>query len=484
MRRPAAGNDMRSLVAPAPARRPRRVHAGQVLVLALVLLGLAGLAWVQLYQGGQLIHEKTRLVHATDAAAYGGAVVQARAFNFLALANRAQVAHQVALAHLVTLDAWAQFGVTEGARAAQGNPPVFLVAALFGAEHGAAYGAALKARGVAPLRPGLAQAMIEHDRVAHEVLWRAQQAVQQTLPVVRERAMQAVLQANFPEAGAAGQVALDPVPLSDDLPGALQAAIGRGADPLRDVALQALADHPFLAPRHHETRNPWVVSARCPGLRHVLRRRGGTRLDADDNWWADDTQAYHALRSNRWIGCYYREYPMGWAETALQVRHGTTALDHIADPPWHFANEPFWRWVQRRTGWHLRDGRDNPLTNSWAVAQRARYQGRGFGGLVDLAASAPPALRLAIRVARPLPALRVAGGASVVRLVGERWLPRWQLPGRQLAALAAAEVVFQAPRRPGVAAEPPSLFTPGWSARLVPARQDERALARQRQVRS
>lgn len=463
-------------------RASRRTQGGQALVLGLALLALAALAWVQLYQGGQLVHEKTRLVHATDAAVYSGAVVQARALNFLALANRAQVAHQVALAHLVTLDTWAAFGVNEAARVAQGNPPAYLVAALFGPRHGAAYTAALQAGAAAAVRPALRQAMQAHDRVVHDVLWPAQQAVMHTLPEVREQAMVEVLRANFPGSGAVASVGLDPRPLSDALPGALQASIGRGADPLRDLALQALAGHPFLAPRNHETRNSWVVSGRCPGLRHVLRRRGSTRLDASDNWWSNDTQSYHALRSNRWIGCYYREYPMGWAESSVRARFGTTDLEHTTDPPWDFAREPFWRWVQRRTGWDLQAGATNPLANSWAVAQHSHYSGRGFGGLVDLAPQArQPALRLAIRTWRPRSALRVAGGSSQVALLGERWMPRWRLPGDQIGAVAAAEVVFRAAARPGQPREGVSLFTPGWSVRLVPVTAAERDVARQRQ---
>lgn len=464
---------------------PRR-SGGQALILALALLTLGVLALVQLYQAGQLVHEKTRLAHATDAAAYGGAVVQARALNFLALANRAQVAHQVALAHLVTLDAWASFGVTEAGRAAQGNPPAYLIGALFGARHGAAYAAALRAGTAAALRPALAQAMAEHDRVVHEVLWPAQQAVQQGLAEYRYRAMLSILQANFPGPGVAAEVGLDREPLHDDAADALVPALGRGADPLREWTLRGLQDHLFLAPRHHETRNTWMVSSRCPGLRHILRRRGATRLDESDNWWADDTQSYHALRSNRWIGCYYREYPMAWAETQLERRWNATELEHVENPRWTFADEPYWRWVQRQTGWQLQTGSSNPLANSWAVSQRRQQRGRGFGGMVDLRTSARHTpLRVAIRAHRPLSALRVAGGASQVRLAGKWLRPVWNLPGDQLASIAAAEIRFQPAggdvRAWGSEAPPAHLFTPGWTARLVPVNALERERARQRQ---
>ncbi|MGE4337173.1 MAG: hypothetical protein AB7E55_14515 [Pigmentiphaga sp.] len=465
------------MIRPPSAGRGFPPQRGQALVLGLFLLALASLAWIQLYQGGQLIHEKNRLVHATDAAAYSGAVVQARALNFLALANRAQVAHQVALAHLVTLDAWSAYGAHAAQRVAQGNPPAYLIGALFGPTHGAAYTAALGAGSEAAWRLALAEAIQAHDRLAHDVLWRAQLAVLESLPEVRGQVMQAVLQANFPAPGPAGEVRLDGRPLTDDLPGALAAGIGATATPLRDLVLQAVGDHPFLAPRHHETRNAWIVSSRCPGLRHILRRRGQTRLDADDGWWADDTQSYHALRSNRWIGCYYREYPMGWAETATAPDGKSSGLEHIETPPRDFAAEDFWRWVRRRTGWDLQTGTDNPLANSWAVADARRHHTRGFGGMVDFVDDRrSSSLRFAIRAFRPRAALAVAGGTSQVRMA-PRWMPVWALPGEQLAAIAAAETVFVA-ALPG---EAPSLFTPGWHARLVPVRDEEREEARHRQ---
>lgn len=455
--------------------RPRQ--RGQALVLGLFLLALAALAWVQLYQGGQLIHEKNRLVHATDAAAYSGAVAQARALNFLALANRAQVAHQVALAHLVTLDAWSAYGARAAQRVTQGNPPAYLIGALFGPAHGAAYTAALGAGAEGARRAALADAIRAHDRLAHDVLWHAQRAVLESLPGMRGQAMQAVLQANFPAPGPAGEVRLDARPLADDLPGALAAGVGASAAPLRDLVLQAVGDHPFLAPRHHEARNAWVVSSRCPGLRHILRRRGQTRLDADDGWWADDTQSYHALRSNRWIGCYFREYPMGWAETATAAEGQPSGLDHVEAPPRDFATEDFWRWVSRRTGWDLQTGTGNPLANSWAVADARRHPTRGIGGMVDLVDDRRSAsLRFAIRAFRPRAALAVSGGTSQVRIT-PRWVPDWALPGDQFAAIAAAETVFVAAAR----GEAPSLFTPGWHARLVPVRDEERLEARRRQ---
>ena len=97
--------------------------------------------------------------------------------------------------------------------------------------------------------------------------------------------------------------------------------------------------------------------------------------------------------------------------------------------------------------------------------------------MVDLAGEQRVSrLRFAIRAFRPHSALAVAGGASELRLAS-RWAPAWALPGDQMAAIAAAETVFVA----AAAGEAPSLFTPGWHARLVPVRAQEREEARRRQ---
>ncbi|MCK9511633.1 MAG: hypothetical protein M0R28_10440 [Pigmentiphaga sp.] len=168
---------------------------------------------------------------------------------------------------------------------------------------------------------------------------------------------------------------------------------------------------------------------------------------------------------------------MGWAETATAAEGQPSGLDHVEAPPRDFATEDFWRWVSRRTGWDLQTGTGNPLANSWAVADARRHPTRGIGGMVDLVDDRRSAsLRFAIRAFRPRAALAVSGGTSQVRIT-PRWVPDWALPGDQFAAIAAAETVFVAAAR----GEAPSLFTPGWHARLVPVRDEERLEARRRQ---
>jgi hypothetical protein len=84
-------------------------QCGQALVLGIFFL-LAGLAGTYfLFNTGQVITEKSRLVTAADAVAYGAGVMQARALNFDAYGNRALVANEVLIAQMVSLSSWSQY---------------------------------------------------------------------------------------------------------------------------------------------------------------------------------------------------------------------------------------------------------------------------------------------------------------------------------------------------------------------------------------
>src|SRR5690606_20238246 len=121
-----------------------------------------------------------------------------------------------------------------------------------------------------------------------------------------------------------------------------------GQGDLRALVQQAADLYRFLDRRDHTERNHWAVDPRCPHLRHQLRRRGHTFLGPDGRWQSIDTESFHALRSNRWVGCYYREYPMGWGWIP-GVHSQSFQQEHVADPPDAFSAQDFWRWVQEST---------------------------------------------------------------------------------------------------------------------------------------
>lgn len=422
-----------------------RVHSsaqdtqrGQSMVLGLLLASLAALAMLRYFGVGQVLGAKADQTHALDAATYSGALVQARALNLLSLINRAQVGHQVAMAHLVTLGSWALLGGHEAGQARQGNPPAYLIGMMFGPSHGAAYAASLAATGKthdAQAYGQLAQAYVQHDRLVHETLFKAQQAVVQALGQARRNAMVEILNRRYPDQNYSLEVT------DDGLPGYLTL---QGGTALSPFIRQAVFSYPFVQPRNDTARNPWMVNPRCPHMRHELRRRGETRLTADGQWEANDTQSYHALRSNKWIGCYYREYAMGWGWIAGQAEP-VTDLPYVDNPPDNFSAQDFWRWVGQSTDWNIFSGSDNPMANSRAMASRPRWSVRGLPGYFDV---------------------RVANRAQPLYFAAQ--LRRQVASGEVVQTQSAAETFFQRPlARPDGRLEQQNLFNPYWQARLA-----------------
>ncbi|WP_323011262.1 hypothetical protein [Castellaniella sp.] len=416
---------------------------GQVLVLGMLLAALLALAWLRYFAGGQVVAAKARMVHGLDAAAYSGALVQARTLNFLSYLNRAQLGHQVAMAHLITLGSWAHYGGTQATRLAQGNPPAYLVGMLFGPAHGQAYLSAAAATGLnlqAGIHSPVGQAYAAHESFVHDYARGLSRTLMRDLPAARMAAIRAVLEAHYPERPAH---ALQPTLTEDAWPDLLQV---RPADTALFSLVRDLAGlYRFLDPRDDTVQNPWVVFPQCPHLRHELRRRGGTSMDSQGRWQSGDTQSFHALRSNKWVGCYYREYVMGWAWLPSQDGQ-VMAGDHVSDPPENFSEQDFWRWVQSATSWDLLGRADNPLANSYALAQQQRWPSRGLPDYLDIKPGKGP--------------------QAATGFVLELDLP--DEAGMAVRSRSAAESLFSRPqrRRDGLD-EAPNLFHPYWHARLA-----------------
>lgn len=416
---------------------------GQALVLGMLLIGAALLVFARYFAVGQVVAAKSRQLHALDAAAYSGALVQARALNMLAYVNRAHAGHQLAMAHLVTLGSWAALGGTQSGQVGSGNPPPHLIGMFFGPEHGAAYQAARRASGLQTLAAGthgqLAQAYSAHDSVLRHVLTAVQHDIVSTLPEARRQAMHAVLSANYGKKPAEQGFRL--VVDYDNWPGYLQPYSGHGA--LRGMVEDISHLYGFLSARNHTQRNPWVVDARCPGLRHELRRRGSTQLDAQGRWQSTDTQSFHALRANRWIGCYYREYAMGWGWIPSAATQ-TIGVPHVDDPPDNFSSQDFWRWVQASTNWDIVTGDANPMANSRASASRQRWQGGGLPSYIDISSYVDAALGFGVSLQHPGP------------------------EGLTVGTQSAAETFFARPvAREDGRREAANLFHPYWQARVA-----------------
>lgn len=443
------------------------VMRGQALPLVLALISVGSIAWIALYNVSQTASARVRLTHAADAVAYSGAVAQARSLNMLAYINRAHVAHQVAMAHLVTLSSWAQYGQTQAQQRASRNPPSTLIKGLFGASVGKAYAQALSTEDIAP---ALAHAFQQHDDVVHRILQQSSVSVVESLKNSRQQMMSRVLRANYPEYGGEGgrpeggplQIAL----LSDGLPGYIRSYPGRQAGRLRHMVEHAAQRYDFLQRRNQTRRHNSIVKDQCPAKRHELRRRGNTRLEIDGNWSARDTLSFHALRSNRWIGCYYREYAMGWGDNSPQSKKNPRPNQR---PPHGFAQQDFWRWVHKHTTWDLSSGRSNPMAKAYAEFSATHWASRGLPNYYELnddAAYRP--LRFAIQLRHS------AARSGMQGVTNSRLTPIGRYAHHGLGANgfvtvnSAAHVYFAPPSQNDGNNELASLFRPYWQARLSP----------------
>ena len=442
-----------------------------------------GISLVVLYNLGQTVGARQRLTHAADAAAYSGALEQARALNALAYINRTQIAHQVAMAHLVTLAASAQYARALQAQRNRGNPPAGLIAMLFGPDVGAAY---QTAPAVPDAEQRLASAFGEHDRVVHQVLEASAASAVAGLAASRERIMNKVLSANLSDdapasgAGAAPGRGASLRLLSDGWPGYVARRLATREAGLRPAVEQAVQRHGFLDRRNATRRNPWMVHPLCPLHRHELRRRGYTWLGPDGRWGALDTQSYHALRFNRWRGCYFREYAMGWGTAQGQKIKAPEGLEYVDEPPLDFSDQDFWRWVELSTNWDLLKDISNPMANSYAMAAAQRWPGRGLPAYRDIALprSGEP-LRFAVAVRLAGASLKTTDADSAVRAPFRRFRYAALGPEDAVTVTSAAETYFARPeRRADGRDELATLFRPYWQARLSAITAGEAAQAR------
>jgi len=420
------------------------------MLVGLVLCALGVLAWLLMLELGQRVHDKSSLHRATDAASYSAALIQARALNMHAYLNRAQIAHQLAMAHLIGAANAAQFRQKMGQQAQRRNPPPWLIGAFFGPQHSAAYVGAISGGLTGQFsQQGFRDSFLRHERMVHQVLGKVRQQQLQQLSQQQERAIHQILIRNLGQSGSAMR-ATTLKELGVSVQFVLNESTGFIAEHSahdqvwRNFLTTLVGQYGFLDERDQTRRNVWMVNARCPLKRHELRRRGRLVLGSDGQWHSEETLSFHALRHNRLIGCYHREYPMGWA--VLSTDKAEQALKISAATPTNFARKSFWRWAQKKGGrfWNIFGGRENPVAQSWGEGVALKWESKGLGKYAQITTgrdSAP--VRIALKVSQQL-----RSGATLV-------------------SQSSAQAYFHSPssQRP---ASRSNLFEPYWRATLIP----------------
>ena len=484
---------MRRLPPPCRACALCRQH-GQALVLGIFLL-LAGLAGTYfLFNTGQVLTEKNRLVTTADAVAYGAGVMQARALNFDAYGNRALVANEVLIAQMVSLSSWSQYVKTHAE-----NLPWQFPECMDPNGVGAGYGAAFKydayfagacylsvqyagefVAQAAEQLPALMQKIVVAVEANKKLIQVAQKALHgpgsgnaplSAFQLSRAAVMQEIADANY---RGDGSVTATAQLLTDNWPGFTHRYEGEERARFAEVAKAAAYSDDFVRQRN------WNAIALAPDPRewacvlsnrkNSVKRRGGTELVNYDEWKAEDTESYWEFHNVGRIfkRCGRRENPIAWGE---QQAHPEDADQD--DSPAALGG--------------------SPATNSYAHQLASSDQWTEYTGLPafqDLSAdqlrqgAANPRLKLQVRLTRKRDQLATPEGRSAIRQAPDpggarRNVTAYQsdLSGGEMTASAAVEVWFERP--PGNAnnawgsstrgkpSELPSLFNPYWQVRLL-----------------
>jgi hypothetical protein len=463
-----------------------RRQRGQALVFGIFLLlaGLAGLFF--LFNTGQVTAEKTRLVTAADAVAHGAGVMQARALNFDAYANRALVANEVLVAQMVSLSSWAQYAQTHAENLPWRFPECadpYGYGAMFGAafRYGAPY-AGLCYLSVQYAGDYVAKIAEQVPQVAADVVAAVEAnkaailAAQAFLhapgafEAARNALMQEIADANYAGDGA---VTASAQTAGDGWPGFTRRYQGDERGRIAELSSAAAGADSFVRQRN------WTATAAAPpfwewacalaGRRNSVRRRGGTELINYDEWKAEDTESYWEVHNvGRWFPrCGADEQPIAYGE---QQAHPENA-------------------DQDESGAALGG---SPAANPAAHGYASSEQWTNYTGLpsfydlspAQLGVDTPgPRLRLQVRLTRARDQIATTEGRSAVRQAdhpsaARRNVAAYQsnLSGGEMMASAAVEVWFARPpgsaenawgKAQGKPVELPSLFNPYWQARLV-----------------
>jgi len=339
-----------------------------------VVLGLLGsallLVWLlRLNFVGQKLNQAHHLRTALDSAAYSGAVIQSQALNTLALLNRAYIGHQIATGHLLTLASWADFTQTQSKQISTANPPSWLIHSFFGSQYGRSYEATRSVTRLRDLRNSLSIVYSDQQNFKTRLYQDFVDQIESQIKALRNQIINEVFQMNIRNEHSMLSYEIE---VQDDDWADLFTHFSVAQSVQWVKKLKHL--YQFLQRRERTVKSAVPVSKRCPHLRHQLRRIGKTRLNAQGNWSVDDTLSFHALRSNRWIGCYYREYAMGWAWQPEQG--GALDMPFSEDSRKNFSDLPFWRWVKKHSGWGYLSEGVNPLANTYAVNERKNWQAK------------------------------------------------------------------------------------------------------------
>ena len=446
---------------------------GAALVLAIAIASVAAMAWSQRASLSQLLMAQQVLEQSTAAASLAAAQHHARLLNAHAYLNRTTMAHQVAMAHLLTIASAEKMRREMSIRFTRFNPPFYLIAMMFGPHHAAAY-AASKASVAGSTLAGVHQlheAFANHDRAITRDLQRARKALLSNVEKDTKDIVRAVLERNM--ARNPGQsVELD-IRVQMPTHGLLVGMVKPTDSLWRNWFDKTLKQHRYLQKRSDTAISWWVIDPKCPHLRHNLRRRGDSVFAVDGLWQATDTLSFHAMRGAKLL-CYWREYPMGFANVKSRSagKSGASGFDQTladaGDFPDDFRKITFMRWFTSQFALTaMFHGFANVLADGWGYKTQLRWRAHSKARPYVLKNDSP--LRTTVTVSQSLTQLHDPVLKLGLRLKGLLGIQSdW---GKSLVATSAAQAYYDRyEERSDGKAEQPNLFQPFWMAKNVPTK--------------
>lgn len=449
----------------------RTQQRGAALILGLAILAVAVLAWRERLSLSQLLLAQQSLDQATAAAALSAAQLQARRLNAHAFLNRTMMAHRVAMAHLLTIASAEKMRLEMSRRVSRGNPPAYLIGMIFGPQHAAAY-AASKMSPAGDTQSGvdaLHQAFQSHDKAIHNQITSARKGLINDAESSVQRLVRDVLSRNLRAQPG------DDLPLRIEVTNPMGPLALVSEDPTPEIWRHWFDDvikkHQYLQSRRQTATNYFWINPRCPLMYPQLRRRGSTVLSTDGIWQATDTLSFHKVLGVRWDLCYWREYPMGWANVKQTVRRNDNSrhdqfLEELGPMPGNFSAQTFLRWaISSHAIGHVLTGMNNLLGDGWALSTQVRWRSRKKAKPFVLKAG--PQAVTTVRVFQPIKTLNADALHLGLRL--KALIQTHKNWGRFLSSAASAQPYYDRyePRHDHKQ-ETPNLFQPFWLARQVP----------------
>lgn len=420
--------------------------------LFVLISGLAALFFM--FNTGQLIAEKTKLVNTADAVAYSAAVMHARALNFDAYTNRALIANEVLIAQMVSVASWLEYADEHSQRVAPLNcqtpyysvpgallldrytPLCYLMAWQF--VQATLSPAESAFDGVTTVAMGLTE-------TAKVALQASQVAMFAAFLPARKQVMDQVADANYAGLGA---VKVDTVPLQDnytlfDGGPFIKRYSGSERTRFKQVEVSAANRDTFVSGRGWSDATPggclWV-------LRGDAHHTASTTLNGFDNWSAADDGNL-------------RTQILKWRGLSLRCR--------------------------TINNYNLGDGRKSARSSggNWYYSGVPSFYDLSTAALGYVSTNADPAkheprLQFAIRLTRADSEQRTSSGTSSVKQTGQMDIYHGDQAKNVMAAVSSSEVFFERTTpRPGTQKEQASLFNPYWQAHLISNSSTVRAAA-------